>query len=87
MLTQGREPSYQGTVLVPKGWGCHPPPSAKPQSPARSSLASLWPGWALPVLALQSNAKEDVLLGVGRFPRSCLFVGEGDLVDDCCCTE
>lgn len=40
-------------------------PEPSPQSQAGSSLASLWPGWALLILALQ-GAKKDTVAGTGQ---------------------
>lgn len=61
-----------GMGMVPKWLGRRPKPS--PQSRARPLLASLWPRWALLVLALQFKLprKTRESTGTGWAARSCL---------------
>lgn len=61
-------------------------PEPSPQSQAGFSLASLWPGWALLILALQQVAKEDMGPGTGRATAFLPFCRQS-LLDVYSCTE
>lgn len=62
-------------------------PEPSPQSQAGSLLASLWPGWALLILALQ-GAKKDMGAGTGQANALLPFCRQREsLLDDYSCTE
>lgn len=62
-------------------------PEPSPQSPAGSMLASLWPGGALLILALQGG-KKDMGAGTGQATALLPFCRQREsLLDDYSCTE